>query len=233
MKKAVALLGGPVQLWPKDLKDRILVAKKNNDLIFASDRGSQFLLDMGIVPEVAIGDFDSLKKGELAQLEEYEIDFRYSHPEKDYTDSEQLFKVAFEEYNVDQLDIYGATGGRLDHFLLNIFTFSKSELKRYCEKIRYIDCQNIIMYILPGVKKFQAVAGYNYFAVGNLTAVDDLNISGAKYELKNYYSSNPFVFSSNEFVGLQPIVVSLQSGEGIIIYSKDINRFYTAKKPRN
>lgn len=86
MKKAVALLGGPVQLWPKDLKDRILVAKKNNDLIFASDRGSQFLLDMGIVPEVAIGDFDSLKKGELAQLEEYEIDFRYSHPEKDYTD---------------------------------------------------------------------------------------------------------------------------------------------------
>lgn len=84
MKKAVALLGGPVQLWPTDLKDRILVAKKNNDLIFASDRGSQFLLDMGIVPEVAIGDFDSLKKGELAQLEEYEIDFRYSHPEKDY-----------------------------------------------------------------------------------------------------------------------------------------------------
>lgn len=70
MKKAVALLGGPVQLWPKDLKDSILVAKKNNDLIFASDRGSQFLLDMGIVPEVAIGDFDSLKKGELAQLEE-------------------------------------------------------------------------------------------------------------------------------------------------------------------
>lgn len=50
MKKAVALLGGPVQLWPKDLKDRILLAKKNNDLIFASDRGSQFLLDMGIVP---------------------------------------------------------------------------------------------------------------------------------------------------------------------------------------
>lgn len=60
----------------------ILVAKKNNDLIFASDRGSQFLLDMGIVPEVAIGDFDSLKKGELAQLEEYEIDFRYSHQKK-------------------------------------------------------------------------------------------------------------------------------------------------------
>lgn len=28
MKKAVALLGGPVQLWPKDLKDRILAAKK-------------------------------------------------------------------------------------------------------------------------------------------------------------------------------------------------------------
>ena len=100
---------------------------------------------------------------------------------------------------------------------MNIFTFSKSELKKYCEKIRYIDCQNIIMYILPGVKKFQAVAGYNYFAVGNLTAVDDLNISGAKYELKNYFSANPFVFSSNEFVGLQPIVVSLQSGEGIII----------------
>lgn len=89
---------------------------------------------MGIVPEVAIGDFDSLKKGELAQLEEYEIDFRYSHPEKDYTDSEQLFKVAFEEYNVDQLDIYGATGGRLDHFLLNIFTFSKSELKSIVKK---------------------------------------------------------------------------------------------------
>lgn len=41
--KAYALLGGPTDLWPKDIKKQLLTAKQNDELIFGVDRGALFL----------------------------------------------------------------------------------------------------------------------------------------------------------------------------------------------
>lgn len=109
--RAAALLGGPTEDWPQDLSDKF----KEVDLTFGVDRGSLLLEELGIIPDVAIGDFDSLKPNELAKIESNVADIRYSNPVKDLTDSELMIKTAFDEYAVDELVIYGATGGRIDH----------------------------------------------------------------------------------------------------------------------
>lgn len=56
--KAYALLGGPTDLWPKDIKEKLA----NADLIIGVDRGALFLEELGIIPDVAVGDYDSLQK---------------------------------------------------------------------------------------------------------------------------------------------------------------------------
>ena len=60
--EAYALLGGPTDLWPVNIKEILKDARKTNNLIVGVDRGSLYLEELGITPDVALGDFDSLKK---------------------------------------------------------------------------------------------------------------------------------------------------------------------------
>lgn len=222
---AIALLGGPKEQWPIDIKKKLLKAKEKNHLIFTSDRGSLFLLEMGIIPDIAVGDFDSLTASELNLIENKVKDIRYSHPVKNLTDSELLFRTALEDYHISHLKIYGATGGRLDHMLVNILTFVNFPLSEYCNNIEFIDIQNKIKLFNPGVYDLYEKNDYNYLGIGNLTQIENLSIKGAKYYLSNYCSKFPKMFSSNEFLENKKITISLELGIVIVIYCKDIDKF--------
>lgn len=225
MKKAIAVLGGPTTNWPINIKEEIKEAQARGAMIAASDRGSLFLLELGILPDLAVGDFDSLKRIELSKVENTIDDIRYARPEKDETDAELLLTTLFQDYQVDKVDLYGATGGRLDHFFVNIFTFLNSPLNKYCEDIQIIDQQNLICFLKPGKNVLKPLPYYSYLGLGNLTKITNLSIIDAKYSLKNFSSDYPRMFSSNEFENNQTIKVNFEQGIVLAIYSRDKDRF--------
>lgn len=220
--KGISLLGGPLELIPEGFFNEL---KYNNKFLLGVDRGSLFLVEKGLTPDVAVGDFDSLKKAELAKIEKVVKDIRYSNPVKDLTDSELMIKTAFENYHLTSLKIYGATGGRLDHFLVNLFTFLKPEFQISAPKVTLIDRQNVIRLFLPGKHHIKPLEGYSYLGIVNLTEVKNLSIRGAKYPLENYTSAYPVSFASNEFVADKSVELYFEKGTIAVIYSKDLNRF--------
>ena len=222
--QAIALLGGPSEEWPEDIEQVFRDARKENRLIFASDRGTLFLKRWSIEPDVAVGDFDSLQENEKVVLNGIN-DVRYSQPVKDYTDSEQLFLTALADYQVEQLTVYGATGGRLDHFFVNIFTFLKPELRQYLEKVELVDKQNILKFYHPGRHQIRYHEGYNYIGFGNLEKIKNFSILDARYKLNNFSCNYPIFFSSNEFIDKKSFEIKIESGIILAIYSKDIDRF--------
>lgn len=224
--EAYALLGGPVDLWPMDIKEKLVQAKKAENLIIGVDRGSLFLEELGITPDIAIGDFDSLKKGDLAQIESNVKDIRYSNPVKNLTDSELMLQMMFNDYQIDKLNIFGATGGRIDHFLINLFMILNPAVRRFAEKITIIDKQNQLIFFNPGQHLIKKKAAYPYIGFAAITAVKDFNILDARYELHHYSGTYPRIFSSNEFLpDSSQFKIAFQAGMIVAIYSKDINRF--------
>lgn len=218
--KAIALLGGPSYLWPNNF------LQVQNKKVIGVDRGTLFLLEKNIVPDIAIGDFDSLKKSELQLVEKKVKDIHYSSPIKDLTDAELMLKVAFDDYQIEYLDIYGATGGRLDHFLANLFAVLKPEFNQYAEKISLLDIQNRIDFYNAGTHIVPNIEGYKYVGVIPLNKVDNLTISHARYDLNNFSTMYPISFASNEFLpNTKDLKISFTTGTVAIIYSKDINRF--------
>ncbi|MCT6890650.1 MAG: thiamine diphosphokinase [Lactobacillus sp.] len=224
--KSFALLGAPKQLWPDDLKQRFSLAVKKGDLVIGVDRGAFLLHEMGIKVNVAEGDFDSLKRKELAEIEKNVADIRYSNPEKDWTDAELAIRCAFLDYHVSHLTLFGATGGRLDHFLSNLFMVLKPEFNQFAEKITLIDQQNSIRFYNTGKHLIKKQRGYKYFGVVTLNSVVNLNINGAKYDLANFKGTGPISFSSNEFLPEKDAFeLSFKRGVVAVVQSKDINRF--------
>lgn len=140
------------------------------------DKGAEMLLAQGITPSFAIGDFDSITDPEvLKSIKE----IRTLPERKDVTDTHAALAWAA-EHGYDEIYIFGATGGRLDHFLAVL------ALLELYKDIRIIikDSQNEITLLKEGRHEFEA-GGYKYFS---LYAPDEavISISGAEYNLENY-----------------------------------------------
>jgi len=88
----------------------------SGDVVIAADAGYRVCQSLGIVPDLLLGDFDSMDQPE---------DFANIHRspvEKDDTDTMLAVKTAL-EHGCDEIYIYGGTGGkRLDHTIANLQT---------------------------------------------------------------------------------------------------------------
>lgn len=109
MKKRVHLLCSQ-----RNIPNRLLQKKVNEDWI-GVDRGTLVLLQSKIQPVYAVGDFDSVTIEEKQWIEA-RMNIETMPKEKDVTDLAYAVQKAL-EMGYKKIKIYGATGGRLDHFM--------------------------------------------------------------------------------------------------------------------
>ena len=116
MKRCLIITGGSIDLEFV----RSYLAKEKFERIIAVDRGLAAAGALGLVPDAAVGDFDSVDPAILAEFRRQEhIVWEVHQPEKDDTDTELAIKRAL-AMGASHIVLLGATGGRLDHLLGNI-----------------------------------------------------------------------------------------------------------------
>ena len=89
------------------------------DYIVAADGGANHLMEMGILPEVLIGDLDSVDEDTLFELTNAEVRIEQYSEDKDETDIELALRYAT-DLRPSAILIVGALGGRLDQTLANL-----------------------------------------------------------------------------------------------------------------
>lgn len=88
--------------------------------VVAVDGGLEAAKELDIIPDVIVGDFDTVHPEILAYYRKMEhIVWEVHQPEKDDTDTELAIKRAL-AMNCSHITLLGATGGRLDHMVGNI-----------------------------------------------------------------------------------------------------------------
>ena len=208
MVKIVVVAGGDSSLLPK-----------NQDIYLGVDGGCLKLLEQGLSLDIAVGDFDSISEVDFRKIQAQAKQVVQSVPEKNDTDLELALKTVFEDYPDAAVTVYGAFGGRLDHFLSNIFLPTDPDLAPYMEQIQLVDEQNRLVFRPAGSHEIQPDPTMTY--VGFMPVGEGrLEITGAKYPLhaENYFLKA--MYGSNEFLD-QAIQVSLDRGYLVIVYSKD------------
>jgi thiamine pyrophosphokinase len=96
--------------------------------VIAADGGIRHPLTLGHLPDVVIGDLDSLPEGVSEAMGEWDIEVVRHPPAKDETDLELALLYAAQRYPEDALIILGGFGGRLDHTLANILLLAHPSL---------------------------------------------------------------------------------------------------------
>lgn len=102
-------------------------ALESADMIIAADRGAATALQLGHVPSIVVGDFDSLEALPLHQLEARGSQIIRVAAEKDETDTELAVQTAI-ECGATTITILGALGGsRFDHTIANVMLLAGFE----------------------------------------------------------------------------------------------------------
>ncbi len=109
------LSGAPAADLPSDMT---LLPPPDN--IVAADGGAMLAVRLGVIPDLLVGDLDSIEPDLLARWTAAGIAVeKYEHATKLETDTELALLAAL-RWQPKRIVILGAIGGRLDHALANI-----------------------------------------------------------------------------------------------------------------
>ncbi|WP_017471843.1 thiamine diphosphokinase [Amphibacillus jilinensis] len=178
IKRLAIVAGGPDKNIPN-----ISHYNKEIDYWIGCDRGALTILKHQLPLNLAIGDFDSVTEREREQIRSYATRTDMYPVEKDYSDLELAIKAAY-ALNIEEIILFGVTGGRLDHELLVIFILEKYLIEGV--KISVIDRQNEITVYLPGRYRLEQDDRYPKLSFLPMSeVVHKLHLEGFYYPLTN------------------------------------------------
>ena len=150
--------------------------------IIAADGGANFLLENNIIPDVLIGDLDSISEASLGELRTRSEIVQFPK-EKDKTDSELSLDYCVDEH-YDFVTMVNAVNGRLEHSLANIFlieNFVQKGLSLY-----FINKENEIFVLYgPDEMELSSEKGAEISLFPLTEQVKTEFIKGFKYPLQN------------------------------------------------
>jgi thiamine pyrophosphokinase len=156
--------------------------------IIAADGGVQHCLQLGLIPDVLIGDFDSITEHELESFKSKDIIVKQFPTEKNETDLE-LALIYAKENGATKITLFGLLGGRWDMSLANVLLLASDDFKEI--SIRAI-CRNLDIYVVRGGETLTL-----YGNPGNTISVlplspcaEGITYTGLAWNLKN--SKLPF-----------------------------------------
>ncbi len=191
--------------------------------IICADGAMRHLREVGVFPDLIVGDLDSADPDDIKFYESHNVEFEKFDNDKDFTDTELCFEIAVQKgFNV--IHILAAFGNRIDHTLANIGLFRKADMASV--RLCILDEKNV-MYSIVGdgkhIDKIEVIKKDGWFIslIPLTEKCEGVSCTGTKYILDNeilFIGESRSV--SNEFVD-DAAYVSVKNGILLIIISKD------------
>lgn len=189
-------------------------------LYIGIDSGTLVLLEKGIQPAAAVGDFDSVSDEDYEKIRTALPELERSPSEKDQSDTELGLEKAM-TYQPEQVILAGVTGGRLDHYMSALHTMFKYQQEFPAIRFLLSNNQNRIRFLSPGTHTVEQDHHFSYVSFYPFAEeVKGLTLTGFKYPVAN--ETVPFGttrFVSNELLGRGD--VTIRSGECLMVESSD------------
>ena len=188
------------------------------DFVICADGAIYHCINMGIVPDLWIGDFDSCDYEEICAKhpELKSVKIQRLNPVKDETDTHIACLIA-KEKGYDNLVIWGALGNRADHMLSNIHLLELLHANGISATVE--NEKNTISYFDSKIKIHSARKYLSLIPLDKSVTV--VKTKGLLYNLENYNITREISLGvSNEVVGESAEIV-IKNGAMLAIESED------------
>ena len=203
---------------PREAFLREVLKKLDYQRLYVADGGANILKELDILPDVIVGDLDSISSDSKAYYVDKGVRLETFPREKDFSDTELALDYLLKEGQKEVI-VLGALGGRADHHLAN--TFLLPAFGRRGMNLHLLDEFNLISYIKRGEYVIPQVenAYLSFFALGESGL--SLSLEGVKYPLtKKQLPLGSSLCLSNRFTE-EYARIEIFDGDGYAILSKE------------
>lgn len=196
--------------------------QQNKTYYIGVDAGSLQLIKAGYQLDYAVGDFDSVTEEEFQLIKENTSQIIKHPAQKDDTDMELALEIVQSKYPSIDCFIFGGIGetkGRLDHMLANIWMVYQPRFKQSVSQIKFIEKDHVFQFYFAGLHTISAdTLMPDYLSIITLTAVKELSIENAIYNLEPTDIPYPRALISNEFIDENhPVIISFKEGLVLVL----------------
>ncbi|MGN1317505.1 MAG: thiamine diphosphokinase [Lachnospirales bacterium] len=189
----------------------------DNAYVIACDGGLNHCRKMMIVPDIVVGDFDSVKERDKIFFEELGVE-RIVYPrKKDLTDMEIGINLALEKGS-DEIYILGGLGCRFDHSLANLHILVNPITRGV--KACLVDEHNIITLVKDSID-IKGSVGQTVSLIPLTTEVTGVTTKNLEYSLFNKTMRMGSSLGVSNVMTDDTASVSVKEGYLIVIMSKD------------
>jgi thiamine pyrophosphokinase len=211
MRKIIIIANGDNNLEGKDLENLSPFYK-----IICADGGTRIAFNMGLKPDIIVGDLDSLTDDLWEKVKDQRIELKIYPKEKDETDLELAVKEAL-KFSPDIIYFIGLIGGRIDHTLSNLLFLER--IKKKGIEIVVLD-KNLEIYLMTDneEKILFGKEGEILSLIPISEKVEGIILKGLKYLLNNESLMRDLTRGiSNEFIE-NKAYIKIKSGTLLIIH---------------
>ncbi|MCP4546946.1 MAG: thiamine diphosphokinase [bacterium] len=216
-KRAVLLLDGPAP--PLSLLARWL---QEAELFVCADAAGRPYEHLPRRPDLVVGDFDTLFsstcESQMHHLPEGPGTVHRHITEQDSTDAEKALRELIRE-GVNEVALFGAIGGRLDHSFFNV-----SLLERYADKLRLclVDEHAVSLRLPPGSgTEWELPAGSGFSLLPLSGNASGVQLTGARWGVPNQRVCMGGPCTISNVVDRPPLVVTVEHGSLLLIVAID------------
>lgn len=202
-----------------DIKDinNLKEIGKACEFILSADGGANYCLQASLIPNIVIGDLDSISKETLKRLNENKVPIEKFPVKKDATDTELAIDYLIEKGFKDII-ITGAIGSRMDHTLANILLLKKLYDKNI--KGRIVNKNNTI-YLIDKELILNKKEGF-YVSVIPITEKGAIiSLKGFEYELNRIKINFGTTQGISNYIVADKGYINIYEGKCLVFVSKD------------
>lgn len=171
MNRAIIFVNGNLS----DLSQAKKIIEKE-DCLIAADGGAKHILKLGLIPNVIIGDMDSIDPDLLKKYKS----IKYPR-KKNATDFELVINYCLGK-KFTEIIIFGILGDRIDHLIANIFLLAKVQTENQSIKIKIIEGKKEI-YILNKEITINGKVGDEISIIPVSSKLEGITTDGLYYRL--------------------------------------------------
>ncbi|MDB5038779.1 MAG: hypothetical protein JWQ35_2307, partial [Bacteriovoracaceae bacterium] len=171
------------------------------DFLIAADGGAKHCAALDIVPDLLIGDFDSVPSDLLKELRAKTILYKFPR-DKDFTDL-KLALLECERRKADQIEVFSWADERLDYSLSAIFSSSMSRIP-----IEFISHRSSVYILNEHRREFLISDSGSKISIYPIQMPISLKTEGLKWNFEWTNQTRPGFSQSNQTVSDAKITLS-------------------------
>lgn len=195
---------------------------REQDVVYiGADRGALHLLNEGIIPREAIGDFDSVNRTEYERIQTDVQKIDAFQAEKNETDTELAVERAL-AYKPKKVILTGVTGGRLDHMMSAVQLLLRFQEQNPAIHFTLRNKQNELSILFPGTHTLIKSEDFQYISFFPLKKrVENVFLTGFHYDIQQeQIEFGTTKFTSNELLN-ETGTISFSDGICLVVRSSD------------